>query len=102
MRRLRIGPRVDDVVLVMPIEWSKPSRSLRYPLVNARFVAVDLPELLRSQAGSPIAPTTVGRLRQAFTPQEFTELCTDGRHLTLDGAVSVARAQLLQIANASR
>ncbi len=37
----------------MPIEWSKPSRSLRYPLVNARFVAVDLPELLRSQAGSP-------------------------------------------------
>ena len=40
-------------MLVMPIEWSKPSRSLRYPLVNARFVAVDLPELLRSQAGSP-------------------------------------------------
>jgi len=37
-------------------------------------------------------------LRQAFAADEFTELWTDGRHLTLDGAIRLARAELLQFA----
>ena len=42
------------------------------------------------------------QLRQGLGTEEFAELRAHGRHLTLDGAVSLARAELLQVAGSNR
>jgi hypothetical protein len=39
------------------------------------------------------------RLQQTFNPEEFAELWSAGRRLTLDDAVSLARAELSQVAS---